>query len=67
MFTPLADPICYLPLNQGGINCADLPLGEVPTSVELGTPWTTGGGFSNTSVQPSYQVKFVEFDEACLH
>jgi len=60
MFTPLAEPICYLPAAQGGINCGNSPLGEVPTSVELGTAWTTGGGFSNTSSQPAYQASFVK-------
>eukprot|EP00026_Physarum_polycephalum_P003767 Phypoly_transcript_03781.p1 GENE.Phypoly_transcript_03781~~Phypoly_transcript_03781.p1 ORF type:complete len:566 (+),score=94.40 Phypoly_transcript_03781:39-1700(+) len=39
MFTPLAEAICYLPVEQGGFDCSDLPLGEVPTSVELGTAW----------------------------
>eukprot|EP00026_Physarum_polycephalum_P003874 Phypoly_transcript_03890.p1 GENE.Phypoly_transcript_03890~~Phypoly_transcript_03890.p1 ORF type:complete len:751 (+),score=110.62 Phypoly_transcript_03890:108-2255(+) len=59
MFTSLAQPICYLPLDQGGVDCSSLPLGEVPTSVELGTSWTTGGGFANTTSRPSYQDDFV--------
>lgn len=60
MFTPLDLPICYLPVEEGGIDCGDSPLGEVPTGVNYGTPWTTGGGFSNTSLQPSYQADFVK-------
>jgi len=60
MFTPLAERICYLPESEGGVDCSSLPLGEVPTSVKLGTAWTTGGGFSNTSSRPSYQDDFVK-------
>eukprot|EP00026_Physarum_polycephalum_P004295 Phypoly_transcript_04313.p1 GENE.Phypoly_transcript_04313~~Phypoly_transcript_04313.p1 ORF type:complete len:710 (+),score=100.16 Phypoly_transcript_04313:49-2178(+) len=59
MLTPLAQPICYLPVEQGGVDCTSLPLGEVAATVELGTYWTTGGGFANTSSRPSYQEDFV--------
>jgi subtilase family serine protease len=60
ILTPLAEPICYRNKAEGGINCDTQPLGEVPTSVRLGLPWTTGGGFANTSVMPEYQRAFVE-------
>nr|BAK03025.1 predicted protein [Hordeum vulgare subsp. vulgare] len=52
--TPWAEPICYK-----SIDCDGLPLGEVSTSMDNGLFWTTGGGFSNTQSQPSYQSSFV--------
>eukprot|EP00698_Gefionella_okellyi_P004810 TRINITY_DN14450_c0_g1_i1.p1 TRINITY_DN14450_c0_g1~~TRINITY_DN14450_c0_g1_i1.p1 ORF type:complete len:715 (-),score=163.16 TRINITY_DN14450_c0_g1_i1:31-2175(-) len=53
--TPLAQPLCYLPAEEGGIDCENEPLGEVSTSVDMGMRWTTGGGFSNVTPRPSYQ------------
>eukprot|EP01112_Ceratiomyxa_fruticulosa_P005706 TRINITY_DN1655_c0_g1_i5.p1 TRINITY_DN1655_c0_g1~~TRINITY_DN1655_c0_g1_i5.p1 ORF type:complete len:736 (+),score=147.15 TRINITY_DN1655_c0_g1_i5:518-2725(+) len=56
MVTPFAEPICYLNTYEGGINCEHNPLGEIPTSMESGLFWTTGGGYSNTSTPLDFQV-----------
>eukprot|EP01113_Clastostelium_recurvatum_P024683 TRINITY_DN2946_c0_g1_i1.p1 TRINITY_DN2946_c0_g1~~TRINITY_DN2946_c0_g1_i1.p1 ORF type:complete len:771 (+),score=171.84 TRINITY_DN2946_c0_g1_i1:2082-4394(+) len=60
MITPLDDPICYLRKEQGGIDCTSDPLGEIPTSLDSGIFWTSGGGFSNLSTTPDYQAPFVK-------
>ncbi|EFA79323.1 peptidase C53 family protein [Heterostelium album PN500] len=59
-FTPLAEPICYIPPSQGGVDCLYNPLGEISVSVDHGMMWTTGGGISNTSQSPYYQQAAVE-------
>jgi tripeptidyl-peptidase-1 len=59
IITPQAEPACYLPISQGGIDCSKNPLGEIGVSLRQGTPWSTGGGFSNIQRQPSYQSSFV--------
>eukprot|EP01128_Nolandella_sp_AFSM9_P003645 TRINITY_DN158_c0_g1_i1.p1 TRINITY_DN158_c0_g1~~TRINITY_DN158_c0_g1_i1.p1 ORF type:complete len:731 (-),score=198.61 TRINITY_DN158_c0_g1_i1:281-2452(-) len=60
--TPVAEPICYFPPSQGGIDCAQsgLPFGEVSISLDNGLFWSTGGGFSDRSPQPSYQADAVK-------
>jgi len=58
-FTPYSEPICYLPANKGGVNCANNVLGEVTTSMDIGLFWTTGGGFSNVQARPPYQDPFI--------
>jgi tripeptidyl-peptidase-1 len=70
--TPWSEPICYIPKEEGGIDCDNEPLGEVSTSMDGGLFWTTGGGntvdkyttqvhegFSNTASMPSYQEAVV--------
>eukprot|EP01119_Soliformovum_irregulare_P003789 TRINITY_DN14857_c0_g1_i1.p1 TRINITY_DN14857_c0_g1~~TRINITY_DN14857_c0_g1_i1.p1 ORF type:complete len:713 (-),score=198.18 TRINITY_DN14857_c0_g1_i1:20-2158(-) len=58
--TPFAEPICYLPESQGGINCRENPLGEITVSMDNGLFWTSGGGFSNVQPRPGYQNSFVQ-------
>lgn len=58
--TPLADPVCYLPAAQGGVDCSGNPLGEVTVSMDHGLPWTTGGGFALSVPTPDYQAQVVE-------
>jgi len=58
--TPNAQPICQLPIQQGGINCDHNPIGEVTTSLDLGFGWTTGGGFSALNSRPDFQSSFVQ-------
>jgi len=59
--TPLSHSICYRPESTGGIDCTiGQPFGEVSVSLDNGMFWTTGGGFSNTQAQPSYQSDFVK-------
>jgi len=55
--TPLSHSICYRPESMGGIDCREgQPIGEVGVSLDNGLYWTTGGGFSASSNQPSYQT-----------
>jgi len=57
--TPYSEPICFLPISEGGIDCDQNPLGEVAVSLDTGLFWTAGGGFSNFTTQPSYQSQAV--------
>jgi tripeptidyl-peptidase-1 len=59
-FSPLAQPICYMPKSKGGVPCYNNPIGEVGVSLDDGINWTTGGGFSNVQPRPGYQKRFVE-------
>eukprot|EP00029_Vermamoeba_vermiformis_P010654 TRINITY_DN5658_c0_g1_i1.p1 TRINITY_DN5658_c0_g1~~TRINITY_DN5658_c0_g1_i1.p1 ORF type:complete len:720 (-),score=191.89 TRINITY_DN5658_c0_g1_i1:67-2226(-) len=59
-FSPLAQPICYMPKSKGGVPCYNNPMGEVGVSLDDGINWTTGGGFSNVQPRPGYQKQFVE-------
>ena len=58
--TPAAQPICYLPLEDGGVDCLNQPAKEVTVNMDYGLFWTSGGGFSNTTPRPSYQAAFVD-------
>jgi len=60
IITPVAEPICYLPPSQGGINCDANPLGEIVVGMDQGLFWTTGGGFSNITGTAPYQIGHVE-------
>ncbi|KAK5577419.1 hypothetical protein RB653_002360 [Dictyostelium firmibasis] len=58
-FTPYSAPICYESVASGGVNCQSLPIGEVGVSLDYGTMWTSGGGFSNFTDRAYYQNDFV--------
>ena len=57
--TPRAQPICYLPASEGGINCLEQPMGEVVTGMTQGLFWGSGGGFSAVTKRASWQEDMV--------
>lgn len=57
--TPNAQPVCYLPASEGGIDCSQGPDGEVGVALNYGIHWTTGGGFSDVTKQAPYQADVV--------
>ena len=59
MITPAAQPICYMPPSEGGIDCLNQPYREMTVNMDYGLFWTSGGGFSNVSPRPSFQADVV--------
>jgi len=54
-FTSKSEPICYNSFFGESLHCGGQNLGEVAVAANNGMDWTTGGGFSNRTIRPSWQ------------